>query len=646
MSGFGPLRPARIEFGDAGAPPRAPDFGDVYHARAGALAQAQHVFLGGNGLPARWSRRPSFVVLETGFGLGNNFLATWQAWRDDPSRCDRLVFVSIEKHPPTRHDLARALAASPLPLLAEALVQAWPPLTPDLHVLEFEDGRVRLHLLLADIADALPALVGHTDAFYLDGFAPDRNPAMWDSRRLRALPRLAAPGATAATWSVAREVRDGLSQAGFIVEKAPGFDTKREMTVARFAPRFVPPAPVGRQPATAGPGRVAIVGAGLAGAAVARALARAGVSAEVFEAAPQPASAASGNPAGLFHGIVHAHDGAHARWLRAAALRMRQACTPAFADGQVAGGFGLLRGESVLDIAAMQALIAAQALPADWVQAWDAATCAQRSRLPARGLGWFYPGGGWLAPAQLVRHWLLSPGITLHTGARVDRLQREGDAWQLQLGPRRHRADTVVLANAADALRLLGGTAWPVQNLRGQITLLPSALLTGGLLPAGTPALPVADSGYALRLPDGRLLCGATSQAEDDEPQPRAADHAANLATLQRLIGEPLPPPATDPALLEGRVAWRQQTGDRLPLVGAVPLLGDSPPQDQPRHIAREPGLWIAAGFGSRGLTHAALAGEVLAAWLLGNPLPLPAALLDAIDPARFAARLNRRPAS
>ena len=112
--------------------PYAPAFGDVYHPRAGAFTQARHVFLAGNGLPQRWRGRQRFVVLETGFGLGNNFLATWQAWRDDPQRPERLVFVSVEKHPLHADDLARAHAGSEVPQLAQALCTAWPPLAPDL----------------------------------------------------------------------------------------------------------------------------------------------------------------------------------------------------------------------------------------------------------------------------------------------------------------------------------------------------------------------------------------------------------------------------------------------------------------------------------------------------------------------------------
>jgi tRNA 5-methylaminomethyl-2-thiouridine biosynthesis bifunctional protein len=271
-----PIVAARIEFAAAQAP-RAPDFGDVYHPREGAPAQAREVFLAGNGLPARWQGRARFTILETGFGLGGNFLAAWAAWRDDPRRCERLHFVSFEKHPPTRADLARALATSPWPELARELLAAWPPLVPNLHALRFDAGRVQLLLGLGDATVLARALVARVDAFFLDGFAPARNAAMWSADLFRALARSAAPGATAATWSAARIVRDGLAAAGFAVQTAAGPVRKRDITLARYAPRFVPPRPPGRVLPETAPSHALVIGAGLAGAAVARALALHGV---------------------------------------------------------------------------------------------------------------------------------------------------------------------------------------------------------------------------------------------------------------------------------------------------------------------------------------------------------------------------------
>ena len=285
-----PIVPAEVDFASDPAAPRAPAFGDVYHPREGALAQAREVFLAGNGLPPRWQGRTRFVILETGFGLGHNFLAAWAAWRDDPARCGQLHFVSLEKHPLTHDDLQRALARAPWPELARQLTDAWPPLTPNLHRLDFESGRVRLQLAFGEATVLARELVADVDAFFLDGFAPARNADMWSPPLFAALARLAARDATAATWSAARAVRDGLAAAGFEVRAAPGPGFKRDITLARYAPRFVPVRPPGRALPAAPPAHALVVGAGLAGAATARALARLGVPCTVLDRHDQPAS--------------------------------------------------------------------------------------------------------------------------------------------------------------------------------------------------------------------------------------------------------------------------------------------------------------------------------------------------------------------
>lgn len=625
---WGPLQPARIDFSDVRPPADAAD-------------QAQPVVLGGNGLPGRWAGRQRFVVLESGFGLGANFLATWAAWRDDPQRCDRLWYVAIEKHPPRRDDLAHALAQMPHPALAAELLRAWPPLTPDMHLLDLDGGRVRLLLAFGDIHRVLPDLVLQADAFYLDGFAPARNPAMWDAHLLRQLPRLAAPGATVATGSLASALRQGLAAAGFTVDKLPGDDGKRELTVGRFTPRFTPPAPPGRV-AQAGVRQVAVVGAGLAGCTVAAALAARGLAVTVIDRQPGPAHETSGNAGGLFHGVVHAHDGLHARWLRAAALYASRALRPMLAAGRVPGrADGLLRGERTLTRQAMQQLIDTLALPVDFLRLADWPG-------PGEGPAWLYPDGGWASPAALCAAWLDTPGITACFGQAVDALHRVGDRWQLRghgasRAPALVEADAVVLCNAADAQRLAGVTAedWTLGLTRGQTTLLPAST-------AGLPALPqpLADGGYALQLADGRWLCGATSQRDDADPALRLADHLDNLDKLRRLTGWT---GDIDPALLDGRVGWRLQTDDRLPLLGPLPNLAAAATGraiDQPRHMPRQPGLWVFTALGSRGLTQAPLGAEVLASWLTGDPVPAPATLLDALDPARFATRAVRRAAA
>ena len=189
------IAPAVIDF-DTDGPPFSPTFGDLYHPRIGALAQARHVFIAGSRLHERWGGRPFFTILETGFGLGNNFLATWSAWRQDVARGERLLYLAIDAHPPCLQDLRRAHAALPLPELAGALIAAWPPLLPNLHLLSFDQGQVQLMLGMGDVALLLPQIRAHVDAFFLDGYAPSHNPQMWQPRVIKGLARLAAPGAT------------------------------------------------------------------------------------------------------------------------------------------------------------------------------------------------------------------------------------------------------------------------------------------------------------------------------------------------------------------------------------------------------------------------------------------------------------------
>lgn len=266
MSGnYEPLHAAALQYDENGVPCSA-QYGDVYHSASGALAQAAHVFLGGNALPARWQWQSVFTICETGFGLGQNFLATWHAWREDPQRCRTLHYLAFEAHPFTADDLMEALLPR-LPAshqgLARSLGAVWPALLPGMHRLEFEGGALTLTLAFGRIERMARQAQARVDAFFLDGFAPQRNPEMWSASVFGQLRRLAREGATAATWCSAGQVRRDLQDAGFLVSKAPGFAHKRDMTVARLRPGL------GTAQTLPASERVAIVGGGLAGAGLA-----------------------------------------------------------------------------------------------------------------------------------------------------------------------------------------------------------------------------------------------------------------------------------------------------------------------------------------------------------------------------------------
>ena len=228
------IEPASLTLSPEGTPV-SERYGDVYHSAAGGHEQAQHVFLRGNGLPGRWQGQEVFSILETGFGLGLNFMATWLVWRNDPLRCRTLEFISVEKHPFARDDLAAAHSAWPeFAELSAALRAGWPPLVPGEHRIELDNGRCILKLVFGDAMEQLPRLKADVDAIYLDGFSPAKNPELWSPDICRALARVAKHGATLATWSVAGRVRQSLGNAGFYVEKRPGFAGKRQMLAGTY----------------------------------------------------------------------------------------------------------------------------------------------------------------------------------------------------------------------------------------------------------------------------------------------------------------------------------------------------------------------------------------------------------------------------
>jgi len=235
------ITPARLAYTSDGTP-YSTEYDDVYHSAAGGLEQARHVFLAGNGLlgnAARWCGAERFVIVETGFGLGLNFLATWQAWREDAQRCRCLQFISFERHPLGVIDLATAHACWPeLAELSGQLRNQWPSgAVAGAHRIEFANGRVVLSLYFGDAEETLSRrmLTARADAFFLDGFSPARNPALWTPSLFKLLAELSVPGATLATWTVAGAVRQGLAAAGFVVTKVPGFGNKREMLKGAWA---------------------------------------------------------------------------------------------------------------------------------------------------------------------------------------------------------------------------------------------------------------------------------------------------------------------------------------------------------------------------------------------------------------------------
>lgn len=616
----------------------SPDYGDVYHTRAGAPGQARHVFLGGNDLPRRWQRRRHFTLLETGFGAGLNFLATWAAWRDDPLRARHLHFISIERHPFAATDLATIHRDWPeFAALSAMLLAQWPTLTPGWHRLHFADGQLTLDLLFGDAAELVPQLSATVDAYFLDGFAPARNPALWSDSLLAALSGHAAPGATLATWSVAGRVCAALNDAGWRLEKVPGFSGKREMLRGDR-----PPMPSGAEAtrteasdagatgADAKARSAIVIGAGLAGSSAANRLAARGWQVTLVDSADGPGEGASGNRAGVLRPLPSRDDNVLAQITRCAFLYTRRHLQ-ALADADLSlawspcGTLHLARDATHEET--QRRVVDTQQPPADYLRFVDREEAGARCGWPVDAGGWWFPGGAWVSPASYCRANLLPfrDLLTRCFGRRVARILHRGDRWRCVDAAGKTIADArhLIVANAADARRLLGD--WlPVFPARGQVSHLPAA-------PGSPPKTVVCRLGYVTPEIDGERYAGATFQMRDDAPEVRLIDHRENLAKLEFIL--PGYTAGLDPATLAGRVGFRPASPDRLPIVGSVPMLGDAP---------APPGLWLINGFGARGIVWSALAGELLAARIEGTPLPIERSLADALLPARFLARRAR----
>jgi tRNA 5-methylaminomethyl-2-thiouridine biosynthesis bifunctional protein len=577
--------------------PRSRLFGDVYFSAQDGLAESRAVFLQGCGLPDAWAGRDRFTVGELGFGTGLNILALLDLWRRTAPPQARLHIFSIEAHPLQPAAAARALAAWPeLADLAELLIARWPGQARGFHRVEIPEARAIIDLAVMDVADALATWTGCADAWFLDGFSPALNPDMWREEILDLVARRSAPGARAATFTVAGAVRRGLQAAGFEVEKRPGHGRKRERLEARLA---------GQAGSSARP-RVAVIGGGIAGASAARALRALGVEPVLIEA-EGPGAGASGNPAALVTPRLDAGLGPLARL---AAQAFARATTVYGQSPETLIDRGVLQlAGGVRDPERFARIAASDLFEPDSLTLLDASASATRLGETAAEPGLDQAAALVVEPAAVLAAW---SGQMVR--GQVAELERRGEAWAVldASGQVLAEAEAVILAAGFGTAALAPDTR--LTPVRGQASFI------------DTDERPAAAAwgGYVLATRTG-LLFGATHDRGDMGRETRAADHARNLQTLAD--ARPGLAARLDAGQLMGRGSIRATTADRLPLAGP----------------AEAPGVFLLTGFGSRGFSWAPLLAEHVAALAVGAPSPLPADLFELVDPARFARRAAKR---
>jgi tRNA 5-methylaminomethyl-2-thiouridine biosynthesis bifunctional protein len=601
-------------------------FDDVYYSKEGGLAESEAVFLAGTGLPDAWRHRERFALCELGFGTGLNLLAAWRAWKLSRRPHAQLHISTIEAFPLARDDAARALAQFPeLAEIAAKLLGSWPVRAYAPQRLWFPEDGLSITLHTGDAETVLAGLEVAFDAWFLDGFAPAANPRMWSGPVLQHVARLSAPGARLASFTVAGEVRRGLERLGFKVERKRGFGKKRERLEAVWTGPHAASASLYPYGACE-PARVAILGAGVAGAACAQALVRRGVEAVVVEAAPALGAGASGNPVGLVMPRLD-RGGPLASFYLGAYLH-------AVAAYEALGVFTPCGVEQLAQKDGEEALadlLRDPPLPEDWLR-------------PFVG-GALHVRAGLANPVQAAERMLQGASVLFE--ATVGGLDRAESGWIVRAADGRAllKADAVVLACGAQLKRFAPAAFLPIALSRGQIEW------------GEGHAPPRARTQGSYVAPyQGGVLFGATFdkadavEAEHSEELCRDA-RQRNIAALSALAPEIAATLRRE--ALTSRVSFRATTPDRAPVAGLLPdaeawLKRYAALAQGGRVDLREPapahaGVYVIGGLGARGLTHAPLLGEVIAGEMCGEPELLSRTARDALHPARFLHRALKR---
>ncbi len=635
-------------------------FQDTFKSRHGAFDEADQVFIQGCCLSERWRSTYQYSILELGFGLGVNFLATWRHWQVDPNRPARLHYLAIEKHPLRSVDLDRALSALDANQhLREQLVSQWPMLMAGLHRIIFDEGRVTLFLCIGDAQYWLRQLDARINSVYLDGFSPGNNPALWQESTFKGAARLCLPNASLASYSSAPAVRKALENAGFGVTIKNGFAGKHHRIVASLkTARGVAPhqsnfeSPEGFE---ARDRSVIVIGAGLAGSAVSHALCQRGWRVSLIHD-PNTSLLGSSQPICVEHLHASPDDNLLAQLTRSAWQLSRSGHWLGLngSAGSVMNGKLMLLHDSIEYERWLRALPALR-LPPEYLQLLDRATTLATTRWSPLTKSASLCGALWFAdaacadPGLLCAKWQSSeltgrgPGGITKLAHRVERIQRADKQWlafdaqQTLLA----NASAVVVCNAADAPRL-----FPIESIRSESSAGQSTMIRSKI---GSPAAALGGAAYLCPIEADHFLVGSSFETAKSFSANEAGDED-NLRRLAQSLGlaEPELQELLVPSWVSRHAGARCTTRDRLPVIGKWPdeaaALADATRllKNSKLPLPLIPNVYANFGYGARGLLWCVLGAELIAAMIHCEPQPLARDLHDAIAPDRSVRRWLR----
>ena len=608
--------------------PYSQQYEDVYFSTDNGLAETDYVFLQHNQLASRWQtlKDENFTIAETGFGTGLNFLCAWQQWRQHAPQVAHLHFISTEKFPLSKADLAQAISLWPnLEPLSKALLAQYQNIREVFHRLSFDDGRVTLTLLIGDANQTLPQLNAQVDAWFLDGFAPAKNPDMWQPALFQQMARLSHQATTFATFTSAGEVKRSLQAAGFKVDKAPGFGKKREMLFGQFIST--------KSKTLLFPQKKAIViGGGLAGTSSAQALARRGWQVTLIERHATLAQEGSGNPLGVLYPRLIGGDTAINQLALQGFLYSVRLLDQLHLSAEDYSPCGVL--QLAFNAREQQRLSKIIKDYPDLIHEVNENKASDLSGITLYLGGAFIPQAGWVNPAALCVAFSDHPNIQIKHHTEAISLKYIDQCWQVWNDESCiAEASVVIIAGANDTQNFAQTEHCELSAVRGQITLLPSTEQSQAIKTV------ICTDAYLSPAKEGFHCLGATFTPNDSNTDERAHDHQSNLKQLKTLA----------PSLAEtyknrdvrGRAALRCVTSDYLPLAGAVldvNQLNQKPPRynTPAEQLPWLKGLYVNTGHGAKGLVNAPICAEAIASLICDEPSPIPNSLLSALDPNRF----------
>ena len=640
--------------------PVSDQFDDVYFSNENGLAETDYVFLQGNQLWERWisHNEANFVITETGFGTGLNFFAATKLFREFRQQHEnhplkRLNFISFEKYPLKITVLSQAHLAYPqFEDLSTHLQRYWPSLILGCHRIHF--GETTLDLWLGDVSESLPQLGDymneHIDAWFLDGFAPSKNPEMWNDDLYNLMFRFTKPNGSFATFTAASAVRKGLESAGFKVTKRKGFGKKREClsglkiqskSTALSTPWYL------AQPAKMEKQDVAIIGGGIASLCAAISLVKRGAKVTIYCEDDALALNASGNKQGAFYPQLsddnaltvdfYLHAFSYGRQLLDWAIAQNIAFEHEFC------GVALCAYNEKSSVKLTK--ISQLGLPNEIFQMLNAEQLSEKVGLPLNCEGGWIEQGAWLAPRQFVQNafsFLKKQGVIIKTSQKITALSQQEKGWELKnTQDQKYCHEVVILANGYKITDFVQTEKLPLYPIRGQVSQIPtsenllklkSVLCYDGYL---TPVdqLKTSHCIGASHVRDN--VDRHFSEQEQQENQQKLQQNIAQLWTQD-----------VDTSGNLARVGIRCSVRDLAPMIGNVPNFVQQKEdyhnifnlrrRKQSIHSAANfQNLFLTAALGSRGLTSAPLLGETLASIIYGEPLPISEAILHNLSANR-----------